>query len=152
MSENESSEVMIEDTFKSPEEIKKERKLKNARRNVIILSIIIALNTAAAIFIGQLYKQPSYDSGRGSVSTAMADYRLNDMSSTTVYNQMVTNGWVARDLLKTIGEQNATLIEQNSESNFMIGWLLFNILFTLGWFSIAMIRLGLMFYEEKHSS
>lgn len=150
MSDVNSPEEIIEE-FRSPEEIKKERKIKNARRSVIILSIIIALNTAAAIFLGQLYKQPVYDTGSYSVTRAISDYRANDLMSTTVYNQMVTNGWVARDLLKTIGEQNATIIEQNSQSNFMIGWLLFNILFTLGWFSIAMIRLGLMFYEEKHA-
>jgi hypothetical protein len=64
---------------------------------------------------------------------------------------MVTNGWVARDLLETIGEQNATIIEQNSESSGITAWLFFNTLFTLGVLSVAVIRIGILQVEVRQS-
>jgi hypothetical protein len=136
-------ELEIQDPIK----VKMDRKLRNAKRSVWVLAAIIALNTIASIFIGNFYERPDYSTGSSDISSAISSYKINDASSTTVYNQMVTNGWVAKDLLEAIGNQNATIIEQNTESTWMIGWLLFNILFTLGWLSIALIRIGLIHLE-----
>lgn len=62
------------------------------------------------------------------VSAAIASYQLNDSSSTTVYQQQVTNGWAAKDLLNVIGQQNATIIDNQvasvsiqSKTNFLLG-------------------------------
>ena len=147
MSSDQPIEVTDEVIARDPKEVKLKRKIRNAKISVWILAFLIAVNTVAALFIGQLYERPDFDNGRSSISGAIANYKLNDASSRTVYNQMVTNGWVAKDLLEAIGEQNATMIEQNTEANWMLGWLLLNILFTLGWLSIALIRIGLMQIE-----
>jgi hypothetical protein len=138
-------EELIE--IKDPIKVKMDRKLRNAKGSVWVLAGIIALNTIASIFIGNFYERSDYSTGSDVITSAISSYKLNDASSTTVYNQMVTNGWVAKDLLVAIGNQNATIIEQNIESTWMIGWLLFNILFTLGWLSIALIRIGLIHLE-----
>lgn len=143
MSSDQVEEVTEVVETRNPKQVKLERRIRSARISVWILALIIAINTVAALFIGQLYERPQFDNGRSSISSAITNYKLNDANSTTVYNQMVTNGWAAKDLLEAIGEQNATLIEQNSEANWMFGWLLFNILFTLGWLSVALIRIGL---------
>lgn len=147
MSSDQSSEVTEEVVIRDPKQVKLERKIRNAKISVWILAFLIAVNTVAALFIGQLYERPEFNDGRGEISGAMASYELNNANTRTVYNQMVVNGWVAKDLLEAIGKQNATMIEQNSEANWMLGWLLFNVLFTLGWLSIALIRIGLMQIE-----
>jgi hypothetical protein len=153
-------EVMsIEDSMAIPEPIqvrdpqivKIERKVRNAKVMLWIFAIFIAVNTAAALYIGQTYKAAEFETGRGSIESALSSYRSNDASSTTVYQQMVTNGWVARDLLETIGEQNATIIEQNSESSGITAWLFFNTLFTLGVLSVAVIRIGILQVEVRQS-
>jgi hypothetical protein len=136
---------------RDPQIVKMERKVRSAKVMLWIFAIFIALNTAAALFIGQSYKAAEFETGRMSIESALSSYRSNDASSTTVYQQMVTNGWVARDLLETIGEQNATLIEQNSESNGVMTWLFFNTLFTLGVLSVAVIRIGILQVEVRQS-
>jgi hypothetical protein len=136
---------------RDPQIVKIERKVRNARVMLWIFAIFIALNTAAALYIGQSYKAAEFDTGRSSITEALVSYKSNDASSTTVYQQMVTNGWVARDLLEAIGEQNATLIDQNSESNGMTAWLFFNTLFTLGVLSVAVIRIGILQVEVRQS-
>lgn len=136
---------------RDPQIVKIERKVRSAKVLLWIFAIFIALNTAAALYIGQSYKAAEFDTGRASIVEALASYRSNDASSTTVYQQQVTNGWVARDLLETIGEQNATLIDQNSENNVMLSWLMFNILFTLGFLSVAVIRIGILLVEVRQS-
>jgi hypothetical protein len=136
-------------TLKDPVIVKYERKMRSSRRYVVIFAVIITLNTAAAIFVGQLYNQPSYSSGSSDISSAISNYKINDSTSTTVYNQMVANGWVAKDLLVAIGNQNATIIEQNSDAMWLVALLLFNILFTLGWIGISIIRLGFMRIDQN---
>jgi len=136
---------------RDPQIVKIERKVRNAKVMLWIFAIFIALNTAAALYIGQTYKAAEFETGRGSIESALSSYRSNDASSTTVYQQMVTNGWVARDLLETIGEQNATIIEQNSESSGITAWLFFNTLFTLGVLSVAVIRIGILQVEVRQS-
>ena len=147
MSSDQPIEVTDEVIARDPKEVKLKRKIRNAKISVWILAFLIAVNTVAALFIGQLYERPQFNDGTSGISAAMSSYELNNANTRTVYNQMVVNGWVAKDLLEVIGKQNATMIEQNSEANWMLGWLLFNILFTLGWLSIALIRIGLMQIE-----
>lgn len=150
MSNEEMSEVKTSDTpYRDPAQIKFERKMKFHRGLVWFLGLIIAVNTAAAIFIGQVFERPNYNTGASDIRNAITSYEANDRFSTTVYQQMVSNGWVTRDLLETIGNQNATIIEQNDNLTWIVGVLLFNILFTLGWLSIALIRLGLMKIDQN---
>jgi hypothetical protein len=142
-----STENTIEESFedlKSPEEIKHERALKRTKQGVLVILIVVAVNTIAAMILGSVIKAPDYNTGYGEVSTAMSMYKINDAGSTTVYQQMVANGWVARDLLETVGHQNATIIEQNTDQIRLISLLLFNILFTLGAICVAVIRIGLL--------
>jgi hypothetical protein len=151
MSTEDSMAMPIPIQVRDPQIVKIERKVRNAKVMLWIFAIFIALNTAAALYIGQTYKAVEFETGRGSIESALSSYRSNDASSTTVYQQMVTNGWVTRDLLETIGEQNATIIEQNSESSSLTAWLFFNTLFTLGVLSVAVIRIGILQVEVRQS-
>lgn len=142
-----SNENVIEESsegYKSPELIKHERTLKRTRQGVFAILVLVAVNTIAALILGSVIKTPDYSTGSSEVSTAMSMNKINDAGSTTVYQQMVSNGWVARDLLQAVGHQNATLIEQNTDQIRLMGLLLFNILFTLGAICIAVIRIGLL--------
>lgn len=84
---------------------------KPNRVGLVLAVVSIILTYGAALFFGST--QVSFDSSNGadSVASAMSLYLENDANSTTVYNQMVTNGWVAKDLLETVGNQNATMID-----------------------------------------
>ena len=137
--------------LRDPQIVKIQRKVRNAKVMLWVFAFIIALNTAATLYIGQSYKAAEFDTGRSTITEALASYKINDATSKTVYQQMVTNGWVARDLLETIGEQNATLIDQNSENSVMTAWLFFNTLFTLGVLSVAIIRIGILQVEVRQS-
>lgn len=149
MSESVSTESIEQVEVRDPRIVKLERKVRNTKVLLWLFALVIALNTAAALYIGQTYRTSEFNTGRSSIVEALSDYRSNDSTSRTVYQQMVTNGWVARDLLESIGEQNATLIEQNSENNAMTGWLFFNILFTMGFLSVAIIRIGILQIEVR---
>jgi hypothetical protein len=146
---NESAEFEVQETFQSPEEIKYARRLKRTKQSVFILLVLVALNTIAALFLGQVIKAPDYSNGSSQISTAISSGQINALSSTTVYQQQVVNGWVARDLLEAIGNQNATIIDQNSDQLRLQAFLLFNILFTLGAICIAVIRIGLVRIEQN---
>lgn len=152
MSENESAAVNEEVEYRDPEAIKYERKLKRTRMSVLVLLVVVAINTLAALFLGQVIKAPDYSNGSSLVSAAISMEKINSISSTTVYQQQVVNGWVARDLLEAIGKQNATMIDQNSDLLRVGAFLLFNILFTLGAICVAVIRIGLLRIEQNEFS
>ncbi len=152
MSENESAAVSEEVEYRDPEAIKYERKLKRTRMSVLVLLVVVAINTLAALFLGQVIKAPDYSNGSSLVSAAISMEKINSISSTTVYQQQVVNGWVARDLLEAIGKQNATMIDQNSDLLRVGAFLLFNILFTLGAICVAVIRIGLLRIEQNEFS
>ena len=149
MSENEPNTLTDEVIFRDPETIKYERKLKRTRLSVVVLLVVVAINTVAALFLGQVVKAPEYSNGSSLVSAAIASEKINSMTSTTVYQQQVVNGWAARDLLEAIGNQNATMIDQNADLLRVGAFLLFNILFTLGAICVALIRIGLLRVDQS---
>jgi hypothetical protein len=101
----------------------------------------------AAAFLGNQTVQLVSQNNYRDVTDAMTNYELNDASSKTVYNQMVTNGWVAKDLLKTIGTQNASIIDnQVATAQLLQGT---NTLLTYGLGTITVLGLVLIFFMSK---
>lgn len=93
---------------------------------VAALALVLSLGAFGFAYLGQA--TPDAFSMRSEVKAAIDSYELNDANSTTVYQQQVTNGWVARDLLEVIAKQNATIIEnqalfssQQSTTNLLLG-------------------------------
>lgn len=83
---------------------------KNKLRMILALVSIIGTYIAAAV-LGNTKVLLTTGNGNAAVDDAISNYLLNDASSKTVYNQMVTNGWVAKDLLKNISTQNSAIID-----------------------------------------
>ena len=87
--------------------------------------------------------------GASAIDEALSNYSLNELNSKTVYNQIVTNGWAAKDLLKAIGDQNATIIDnQNATAHLIQGT---NTLLTFGLGMVAVIGITLLVavYSKK---
>lgn len=139
-----STDYLVEDS-----EIQNLRKNISAhRRGALTIWIVIVINTLGGLAWSQIYKSPDYSTGSGSISSAMSNYDINNISATTVYQQQVVNGWVAKDLLEAIGDQNSTMIEMQSEKSGISAFLLFNILFTLGLIGIIILRIGFMINDQ----
>lgn len=131
-------------------EISKLRKsIKSHRNGALLLWILIVINTIGGFAWSQVYKSPTYSTGSIGVSNAMSSYNVNNMTATTVYQQQVVNGWVAKDLLETIAKQNGTIIEMQSEKSGISAFLLFNILFTLGVIGVIIVRIGFMLTDQS---
>lgn len=116
----------------------------------LVLAFIAIVGTyIAAVVLGNT--KVSFTTGNGSeaVSEALSNYALNDMSSKTVYNQMVTNGWVTKDLLKTIGNQNAAIIDNQLATAQLIQGT--NALLTYGLGMVAIIGIAVIVavYSKK---
>lgn len=125
---------------------------KTAKGGVLplVLAVTAIVGTyIAAVVLGN--SKVSFTTGNGSlaVQDAMTNYTLNDASSTTVYNQMVTNGWVAKDLLKTIGNQNAAIIDNQLATAQLIQGT--NALLTYGLGMVAVIGIAsiVVIYSKK---
>lgn len=93
---------------------------------VAAMALVISVGALGFAYSGQSKLDDS--SLRVEISDAIESYELNDASSTTVYQQQVTNGWVTRDLLEVIAKQNAAMIEnqaiagkQQSTTNLLMG-------------------------------
>jgi hypothetical protein len=76
---------------------------------------------AAALIVGLatiLIRPSSYvaDNQQEMISAALADNKLNDANAENVNQQMVVNGWVARDLLAINARQNVALINAATSS------------------------------------
>lgn len=115
-----------------------------------ILAYLAILGTyIAAVVLGNTKVSFTTGNGYTEVATAMSNYEVNDASSTTVYNQMVTNGWAAKDLLEAIGHQNATIIDnQNATAQLIQGT---NALLTYGLGMVAVIGVAIIvaIYSKK---
>lgn len=73
------------------------------------------------------------------ISSALSDNEANDANAENVNQQMVVNGWVAKDLLTINARQNVNLIELQSRTNA----LLQGIVPLLGLLVVAVASLGL---------
>jgi hypothetical protein len=125
---------------------------KPAKGNVLPLAlafIAIVGTYVAAVVLGNTKVSFTTGNGATDVADAMSNYTLNDASSTTVYNQMVTNGWVAKDLLKTIGNQNAAIIDNQLATAQLIQGT--NALLTYGLGMVAIIGIAVIVavYSKK---
>ena len=147
--EYESTESNSDLALSKVQEIQKlQKSIKSHRIGALLLWVLIAINTIGGFVWSQVYKSPSYNTGDSSISSAMSNYNLNNLSSTTVYQQQVVNGWVAKDLLETIAKQNVTEIEMQSEKSSISVFLLFNILITLGLIGVLILRIGFMINDQ----
>jgi hypothetical protein len=145
-----------ETTDLAPEAIDKQTKEqaspKPAKGNMLplVLPLISIVGTyIAAAVLGNTKVILPTGNGSDAVSEALSNYALNDLSSKTVYIQMVTNGWVAKDLLKTIGDQNAAIIDNQVATAQLIQGT--NALLTYGLAMVANIRIAVIVsvYSKK---
>lgn len=115
---------------------------KQSKAPVVFGVLAIFLAYMLALSFGQTKVDFQTENGSKDVSAAMSNFELNDLSSRTVYNQMVTNGWVAKDLLETIGNQNASMIDnQVATAKLLQGT---NTLITYGLGMIAVIGVAIL--------
>lgn len=122
---------------------------KSGKLPQILAYVAIVGTYIAAVVLGNTKVSFTTSNGYSDVMTAMSNYEINDASSTTVYNQMVTNGWVAKDLLKAIASQNATIIDnQNATAQLIEGT---NALLTYGLGMVAVIGVTIIVavYSKK---
>jgi hypothetical protein len=106
-----------------PEVSPKETK-RTGKASLVFGSIAILASSVTALVVGS-------NNGNQAVARALSDYTVNDSSSTTVYQQIVTNGWVAKDLLTVIAHQNATLIMLASAGVGVLGIIGIAVLFAI---------------------
>ena len=84
---------------------------KSSKITLIIGSLAIVAAYFSAITLSAVKVSFKTVNGASEISDAILNYKANDAASTTVYNQMVTNGWAAKDLLHVIGNQNSRIID-----------------------------------------
>lgn len=146
-----SAEIHLDDltVFQNAEIAKLRKSIKSHRNGALLLWVLIVINTIGGFAWSQVYKSPNYSTGSIGVANAMSSYNMNNMTATTVYQQQVVNGWVAKDLLETIAKQNGTIIEMESEKSGISAFLLFNILFTLGIIGVIIVRIGFMLTDQS---
>jgi hypothetical protein len=89
------------------------------------------------------------NNGSADVLDAISSYEINDATSETVYNQMVTNGWVARDLLETIGNQNATIIDNQIATAHLIQGTNALLTFGLGMVTVIGVAVIVAIYSNR---
>ena len=115
---------------------------KQSKIPLVLGILAIFLAYVLALSFGQTKVEFQTDNGSEDVSSAISNYELNDLSSRTVYNQMVTNGWVTKDLLETIGNQNASMIDnQVATAKLLQGT---NTLITYGLGMIAVVGVAIL--------
>lgn len=116
---------------------------RSSRNLQLVLTVLaIAAFYIAAVGLGNTQVSINSNNGTVAISDAMSNYAVNDASSTTVYNQMVTNGWVAKDLLEAIGSQNAAIIDNQIATARLIQGT--NSLLTFGLGMVAVIGIRMM--------
>jgi len=69
---------------------------------------------AALIVTFSLFNNANTSDGSSAANGAISDFRANDESSTTVYQQQVNALWATKDLLKVIADQNSTMIHNQT--------------------------------------
>jgi preprotein translocase subunit SecG len=69
---------------------------------------------AALIVALSLFNNANGSDGSSAATAAISDFRANDESSTTVYQQQVNALWATKDLLKVIADQNSTMIHNQA--------------------------------------
>ena len=126
-----------------------QKKILAYRKSIYWAWGVIALQLIGCFLFLGLYSNPSIDDGSSSKATALASFAANDAGATTAAQQQVVNGWVARDLLSTIADQNSTLLTLQAQDNYKTHWLLFNGILSMTLIGIALIRLGLMFQYQS---
>lgn len=93
---------------------------------------------AIALFLAfiTVTNQPNQDltsSQSALISAALSDNAANDANAENVNQQMVVNGWVAKDLLVINARQNVNLIELQSRTNALLqGMVLLMALLVVG--------------------
>ncbi len=93
------------------EELEPRKQIDKNKLRMILALVSIIGTYIAAVVLGNTKVLLTTGNGNAAVDDAISNYLLNDASSKTVYNQMVTNGWVAKDLLKNISTQNSAIID-----------------------------------------
>jgi len=82
---------------------------------IAAIALLLALVTVTS--------QPNQDvtsSQNALISAALSDNAANDANAENVNQQMVVNGWVAKDLLVINARQNVNLIELQSRTNALL--------------------------------
>lgn len=89
---------------------------KSSKLSLWLLGALAALALGLSVVVAphpgspSAFSKVSKENGADAASGAISDFRTNDLTSTTVYQQQVTALWATKDLLKVIADQNATII------------------------------------------
>jgi len=75
--------------------------LLGRRLGAAVLAVV-----AVVVWFGMKPEEPTTTDFDSRIVAAMANYEANASSTDNVYQQQVTNGWVAKDLLEIIADEN----------------------------------------------
>jgi hypothetical protein len=124
-------------------------KQKKRKKSLYWVWGLLAVNTIAAVIMFSQLSTGTPDTGASAISATMSLDKINAANDANVYQQQVSNGWAIRDLLETIGNQNATMITNQNEQSNRSNVLLLNLLFTTGLMAIVLIRVGVLVNDSQ---
>ena len=87
-----------------------------------IIGLVLAI-ASIVITLSTLVSSPGQDltdTQQRALDSVLSDNKLNDANATNVNQQMVVNGWVARDLLVLNARQNRDLVGLQARTNALL--------------------------------
>ena len=87
-----------------------------------IIGLVLAI-ASIVITLSTLVSSPGQDltdTQQRALDSVLSDNKLNDANATNVNQQMVVNGWVARDLLVLNASQNRDLVGLQARTNALL--------------------------------